>query len=376
MMPHVVSVRSVEELDAHRPAWSELVSRAADGAYFHAPEWLLPWLETYWADRPLSFLFVYEGDRLAGFVPLLEDNGGEIQCPGSVASPINPHSRREELLFADDPAPILNAALEHLVANQPRHRVVFRSVTEDGPVASALPAIAHKLRLRVLAQNEATSSVADLSDGWDSYMRTRDKHTAHEMRRKTKKLHKAGGWEMRSFTSGSDWRVGFDALLEVERGSWKHGEQTSIANEPGAREFYQAVTRRGAESGRLRLHVLSHDAHPIAHVLGVADGNTLLALKTSYQESYRSWSPGMVLMWHVLEKTAHEGFQTLDFLGESAPWKASLSSRTVSYRNFCVFPPFTMRCEVCRTMELQVKPLVRPLAQRIRAWRGSGRQSA
>ena len=43
---------------------------------FDSYEWVTTWLESFWKDRPIAFLFVRDGRSLAGVLPLLSDSDG------------------------------------------------------------------------------------------------------------------------------------------------------------------------------------------------------------------------------------------------------------------------------------------------------------
>jgi CelD/BcsL family acetyltransferase involved in cellulose biosynthesis len=357
----IVEVTHADDLAPLRDEWNGLLSTASGGDVFQSYEWLQPWLRTYWSGGRILFLFVYDADELVGVVPLVRDGTGTTWCSGSLVSPVNPQVRRQGILYKGDLGSMLDAALRHIVREGQARCTAFRQLPVGGVLARELSLAARRARMFVLRQHEIDSSVAGLSGGWDPYVASRRRQVAREIRRKTRKIEAAGGWSFRCITEPEDWETAFEAVLAVEAESWKHRKGTSIANEPGAREFYGEVMRLNAERGRMCVYVLEHGARAVAHVFGLVDGQTLLALKTAYDEEYKSWAPGAVLMWHAIEDAARRGLSRFDFLGDAAAWKESLGTEMVLYTSICLFPWWSVRCHGCRAMELAVKPTARRL---------------
>jgi CelD/BcsL family acetyltransferase involved in cellulose biosynthesis len=101
------------------------------------------------------------------------------------------------------------------------------------------------------------------------------------------------------------------------------------------------------------------DGRPVAHICGAVYKNVYYALKTSYDEAYRAWSPGILLFWHVLERVFGEGLAIFDFLGEESPWKTGLANDLRRHVEGCVFVDDAYRCRWGAARENRLKPFVR-----------------
>lgn len=359
-MMRVVEVSERSDIERQLASWRALSDDRTVGDMFESYEWLAPWLDAYWDGGRLAFLFAYEDDHLAGFLPLLRDDNGAFGCRGVWTTAINPHVRRQELLARGAPDRPLAAMLEH-VRTHHGGAARFRHLPADSALATTLPEVAIEFGLRTVSWPETSSPVADLSDGWDAYAASRPRQMRREMARKSRKLEKAGGWRFRTLSAPGEWRQAFEAVADVERRSWKQAGKTSIANEPGAAAFYERLMQLNAERGRLIVHLLEYEQRPVAHVLGIADRDHFLAIKTAYDADERGSAPGAVLMWHTLEDAAARGFHAFDFLGDSAPWKEALGSYERRYVTLCLFPILRVRCELCRAQETTLKPAGRRL---------------
>jgi CelD/BcsL family acetyltransferase involved in cellulose biosynthesis len=147
-------------------------------------------------------------------------------------------------------------------------------------------------------------------------------------------------------------------VLRVERTSWKERQGTSIGAEPDAAGFYTRLARACSQRGTLRIEILTLDGRPVAHILGVSLAGVYYALKTSYDEAYQAWSPGVVLFEYVIERCFDEGLDTFDFLGRSSRWKETLANDTRSHADACRARPDALRCRWCVLSRKTIKPAV------------------
>jgi hypothetical protein len=120
------------------------------------------------------------------------------------------------------------------------------------------------------------------------------------LRRHDRRLDAGDGWRIHQYDDTEALVTGWQNLLTIERNSWKHANGTSIANEPGTAPLYEAVARAFAVRSALRLWILFQGDVPVAHALGVVDRQCFFLLKNSFDESYRSQSPGSVLVWRAM----------------------------------------------------------------------------
>ncbi len=133
----VEEVAAAGDLGRYRADWDTLAERAPGAELFETYPWVSTWLETYWAGRPLAFLFVYSGDTLVGLAPLLDDREGEIGCPRSLVAPVNPHARRCGLLADGDPGTVVAAMLSHMEGTRRASRMRLRCCDAASPAVAS-----------------------------------------------------------------------------------------------------------------------------------------------------------------------------------------------------------------------------------------------
>lgn len=348
----VEEVRSAADLADRLDEWEELSQRAPAAEIFETPAWITAWLSAYWQDRPLAFCFVRSGEELVGVAPLLDDEEGRIGCRHSLVTPVNAHARRCGILHAVEPDAVLTAVLEHLDATRRAPRLRIRCEDAAAPLVGALQGSGHK----TLVRPKEPSPIIRIRGSWDDYLATRPTHLRRELARKERKLQ--GSWSVEWHTEAGAHEHAMTEVLRIERASWKDREGTSMCSEPGAAAFYTRLARECARRDWLRVEVLHLDGRPVAHVFGVVFNRVYYALKTSYDEAYRGWSPGIALFRRVIEQAFGDGLAVFDFLGSGSRWKAELANDVRRHVDACSFADGAWRCRWDVAKERRVKPLL------------------
>lgn len=360
----VEEVDNQQALGRYRDEWDDLVTAAPDGELFETYTWISAWLATYWRDRPIRFLFVRDGNDLAGLAPLLDDAAGLIGCRNSLVTPVNPHARRCGLLHDGRPAEVLEAVMTHLV----RTRKGARLRMPCCDAASALVKAVENRGTRIMVRAKGPAPIVRIDGDWDGYLASRSRHLKRELARKARKLETE--WNVKWITAaGADHERAMNDVFLIERNSWKDRRGTSMRSEPGAAEFYSRLARGCAANDWLRVELLFLDDRPAAHLCGVVYKSTYYALKTSYDEAFRAWSPGVLLCEHVLERAFDDGLSTFDFLGDECRWKTELSNDVREHVDACVFARDAYRCRWGAARENRLKPFLRERAPSLVALR-------
>ena len=351
--------------------WTNACRTASNGEWFAGPQWILPLIDTYFPAHRLALQFVYCGPALVGVVPLIAESNGRRDVLGF---PVNSHVRRIGAISELPLDKLFDILLPDLKRRGRAYEVAFRQLPVGSNLHDAVISSCRRSALGFFSREESRSAVADISRGWEHYVGGLAGRHLHNLR-KLRKMEKSKAWSTRMFSSSDSFEDGWTALLEIERHSWKHASGTSIANEPGAAAFYSSVASSCARDGMLRLHVSYHEERPVAHTLGVVHGGTYYLLKHSYDESFKQWSPGLLLVWQVMQQCAAGGLHSFDFLGDVMSWKADFATASPAYVSITAFSSLNMRGQWNRLAETHLKPTARRLGAKAafdrirRGWR-------
>lgn len=324
-----------EDLDAIRDDWAELVARTPGADFFLTYEWHRTWLKSFWRSRRIAYHVVRSGGELVGVVPLVPVSPGrQLRHPGArgwlpfgraLVSPFNSHlPRSDSLILPSRAEEIVNAFVEAVCRSGVRE-VVFHRQDLESNVGRLLAGQTRQSGFESISVHEATSQIAEAPRGWGDYVTSRSHHLVREYRRKRRKLENAGCLDMEIGTTEADLRRLGELVASIEEHSWKRVRHSAMTDSHQS-DFYAEVFGRSAEAGWLRIYLLRLDGRPIAHICGVEHRGVFYALKTSYDEGFKSLAPGAVLFWMALEDAFDGGIERVEFLGGSSRWKLELAT--------------------------------------------------
>lgn len=116
--------------------------------------------------------------------------------------------------------------------------------------------------------------------------------------------------------------AGFDDFVRIEAGGWKGRAGSGLVNRPVEREMVRTFFVDAAAAGRVQVHRLTVGDDPAAVDLSVVVGETLVILKTAYDEEVAHGAPGNLLMAEVVRDCCDDPAITEIDLVTSQPWHA------------------------------------------------------
>jgi CelD/BcsL family acetyltransferase involved in cellulose biosynthesis len=262
------------------------------------------------------------GEVLVGVVPLIVRTAHVFGQRHRVLRPLaelkNTHS---DLLVSRDPEVV--AALFRALRTLPSRWDSFRlsKLLEGHVLTDLLERTSASLGCTPRRRFRKAAYVLPLPQSLDDYLALRSSKFRNYARRAEKKLRRAGRVEQVDITTPGEFDAGFDALLHVERQSWKHAHGTAISAVPREAALYRHWGRAAAALGHVHLQLLMLDGEPIAHNLGCLHRGTYYYLKTSYAARHRPLSPATFLRLALVERMIARGLSAIDFCGTPYEWE-------------------------------------------------------
>ncbi len=154
-------------------------------------------------------------------------------------------------------------------------------------------------------------------------------------------------------TTRNCWR-----FYALEASGWKGREESAIANDPTRLRFFNELARAAAQYGYLTLCFLEHSGRAIAADFGLTYSNRYSAPKCAYDDQYKQYGPGHLLVNAVLGDCAARGLAEYEFLAHAEEWKRRW---TRLYRPHAYW--FVFRTGICgriaRSAKFQVNPILK-----------------
>jgi CelD/BcsL family acetyltransferase involved in cellulose biosynthesis len=337
-----LQIGGAELIQELAPDWRALCDESGDEV-FYRPEWMQAYLAAFAPGSKITIISAWAGARLRGLLPLLRDRVWINGLPAvQLSLPANVHCARAG--FAVSPGDESNGILRVLwqgLKNLPGWNVLDVSHVLEGSgidrVASLARSegfpVARKRTTQTLYLPIAAAGSNPFSKDQQPWMAaTRPKFRSH-LRRTRRQLEEQGGLVLKHYAT--DDQAALARFYDLESSGWKGAEGTAIKCDPRTLHFYNSVASAAARQNYLSLDFLELNGEPVAgHFAFNFRGRYLLA-KAAYDESFRRYGPGQLLVHSVLNETPQRALHEFDFVGP-ATWDESrwASARRTSYRIF------------------------------------------
>jgi CelD/BcsL family acetyltransferase involved in cellulose biosynthesis len=332
---------TVEEFAGIQAEWNDLIHDEPAGLMGLDATCTYEWFDSVRAAFPdaahAQVVTLRQDGILAGLIPVVE-SGTRFAGPRLIV-PDELHGGRSGFRLArPDPeslAQLLSAL--HLVA--PHWRTFQLTVPIGSPSELLLRQVCSSRGFRLI-QDEATKSVfIPLLDGPDQFQQKMGKDLRKRVRSTPRKLAELGEMEYQEFTTEDQADALLDAVLTVERQTWKHKAGTAITNVPSQELFYRMMFPRMMRSGMLYGLVILLNGKPVAYIFGLLFDGVFSSLKISQIETLSKLSLSHLVRYELIGRIRTRGARTLESTGNDDPYKIRWSSdhQFVSRSRFTVF---------------------------------------
>ncbi len=263
------------------------------------------------------------GSEPLALVPLLARSMRVLGCPVLVLFPISDlYNTHGDVLSSSLDEATVGTLMDALYA-LPVRWDVFRmsNVLEGHALARHFAGTEHARRWSCLVRDRYASYYLDLPPSFDEYLAARSAKFRNHLKRTERKVHAEARVAIREFTRAEDMDSGYEMLLEIERGSWKHAHGTAITAVPHQIGFYRDLCRGAAAHGRLHLQVLMANDRPVAYDLGYLLDGGYSYLKTSYVDACRSLGVATYLRANLIRSLIGRSLRFVDFPAEPYEWE-------------------------------------------------------
>ena len=169
----------------------------------------------------------------------------------------------------------------------------------------------------------------EVSGSFETYWEARGKNLRTHMRKQRAKLEAEGTPpRLEVLTASADVAQGIADYGRLESAGWKATDGTAIHPDNAQGRFYRAMLEEYCRNGAGWIYRYRFGGKVVAVDLCVGSADTLVVLKTTYDESYKQLSPSSLLREEVFRKIFAEGrIKRIEFYGRLMEWHTRWTDR-------------------------------------------------
>lgn len=311
--------------------------------------WASALLDSFLAGQDWFIAVARDQSGVAGILPVCRrtPETAAFPAPRTLCPITSLHGGRNGFLVRNGAPEILYRLIDCLIERVPSWDLLGFHVVDDSRSAQMLVALPGAIRFAIRRQGSRSSPFLLLPENADAWIASMKPSLRQSLNRHRRQLEKLGSLRFELFRDPADVPRYREAMMAVERTSWKQAAGTSIACKPEQERFYRALLPHAARGGQWLSGLLTLDGEPIAHRLSIASHGVALGLKTSYVETMKKYSPASVLQWMYLQHVHALGIRCFDFSGEAESHKMQWTDDTYRLTGMRLFRP-TVRGRIAR----------------------------
>jgi CelD/BcsL family acetyltransferase involved in cellulose biosynthesis len=337
-----LSTVSLDDALAISAEWRALADSSEGYAEpFLQPEWFMAFARSFESSRPLHILAAHRNERLVGIAPFVSSPSFFANVPARTLRSLSGiHSCRFDLVHREKDPSDLTDALWRSLRERPGWDVIEAlDVPSDGAFMQLVERAGHDGFLTGTWSTRKSPYLPLPPQGEDPFRNcpTNFRSFRNRLKSKLKKLRQEGAVSFDLHTT--EYHDALTQFFTLESSGWKGSKGSSIASNVSLIKFYSSIADEYALRGRLRMYSLTLDSKPIAMHLGLLMDGCYYAPKVAYDETFARFSPGQLLVQHVIADLPREGVERYDFLGPRAVWKSVWTDHIREHYNCYIFRP-------------------------------------
>ena len=334
----------VEIIEKIFDEWIELCEEGACNEPFFRPEWFVAFVENF--EKEIRLLTVRSGGKLRAVLPLVKRKGNLHGVPvRSLKAVYNLNTQRFDLIHGADESErkeIIKAVWKE-IKGQPKWQILEMRLVKNDSWLNDLLAVAESENYRTGIWQMDSAPFVALPQGEDKeklineYFSGLKKHFRQDLKRRLNRLKEQGTVEF-VVTRGYQSEL-MQKYFELEARSWKGRGGTAVACDPKVVKLHDDFARAVAAKNALFIYELKLDGKTIGMSVNIMFDRKTIFWKTSYDEEYKRFSPGNLLIKEFLADAIRNDSSELDMLSPATDYKKVWASGEHEHAALYVFQP-------------------------------------
>lgn len=296
-------VYSTDELESLRADWFALWKRSSTSTPFQSPDWLIPWWKHFGVGQ-LYVVVLTDETRLVGLAPLFVRENSLRLIGTGITDYLD--------ILIDDRVSSDGAALifGHLCK---RRRGWNECDLENLRETSPLLAIHAGNGFVEHVGQQNFCPVLSLPDSPQHFLDNLPRHLLQNLNYYQRKLSTLGRVEFERADENNFAEL-FDAFLKLHDARWRMENMPGMLWDQNVRSFHRDAATGLLSNGALRLFAMRINSRIIASLYGFHHAGRTYYYLGGFDPEFKHYSPGTVLVAHVISEAIREGATEFDFL--------------------------------------------------------------
>jgi CelD/BcsL family acetyltransferase involved in cellulose biosynthesis len=305
---------------------------------FYRPEWIRAYLRVFVPGAKIRLITAGVNGRLSLVLPLVQEWSRFSKVPlRKLRSPVNFWAGRFDAIRRSGPEgdAAVSATWEHLKKAEGWDLLQFRDAPEGGTM-SLLAAAAREDGFRVLQHADKPSPYVPVpSDPELLKQMPLNSRLRRELRQVRRQLSEQGPFKFYRVDMAD--RDALERFYRLEASGWKGQEGSAIVCDQKNREFFDEIVESAARFGYLSLYMLELKGELMAAHLGFTLRGCYYSAIVAYDERFREYSPGHLIISEIVRDCAARGLRGYDPTGQNQEWKMKWTNEVRPMCHYFVF---------------------------------------
>ena len=295
------------------PVWNSLLTKAVTNTVFLTHEWASSWWNAYAGKRALSILVLTDGDAVRAIAPLMVTDFKIFRRLAFIGN--NRPDYCDFIVHKEYPAGY-EVLLSYLYDDfTDWDEIVLESIPETSPLLAAL----EKKGSHFIVKKKVVDVCPYIRIDNDPETVLRRIEKNQSLRRKINRLRKLGNITFRHYTELPEMEEALASLLEAYLR--RFDERKLRKRLPQELEFHRQLLRQMYQKDAIRFGVLELEGRAIAQHFGFAYDGVYHWVRPAFDAAYAAYSPGSIILYHLIDYAVKNGFREFDFLRGKEPFK-------------------------------------------------------
>lgn len=309
--------------------WTDVLTNKSDATVFDTVEWQSEWWRHFGDGAQL--MLVRAGDEGAvGLAPLMKKNRIVSFLGGTDL--VDYH----DFITTGDPGKrFYEDVLESVRLSGGVKALNLYSIPEGSPALRHLPSAAEENGWCVDVKKEDVAPRLELPDTWEEYLAGLSKKRRHELRRKRRRLERAGDVRSEELSDAGHIEQNLTEFLSLMRSS---SPAKDAFMTPARERFFRSITVSMAAQDATRLSFLNLDGHRVAASLAFIYNGCKLVYNSGYEPNQRNLAVGLLDHAYNIERSIEQGLDVYDFMRGGETYKYHLGGQDRIIYTLTVYP--------------------------------------